>query len=67
MEKDDRYQKGKIYQVVCNVTGKCYIGSTRQTLSARLSGHRDNYNKYLKGGKAFCKSYHIIENDVYKK
>lgn len=34
------YQNAKIYRIVCNVTGKQYIGSTVSTLSTRLCQHK---------------------------
>ena len=66
MKRDNRYQRGKIYKIICNVTGLCYIGSTIQTLSARLGGHRRKYKAYLKGNQKFLKSFDIIKTDDYK-
>lgn len=41
------YQNGKIYKLVSNLTDKIYIGSTTQSLSQRMGGHRKDYkNKY---------------------
>lgn len=34
------YSNGKIYRIVCNETGKQYIGSTTISLAARLSQHK---------------------------
>ena len=34
------YQLGKIYKIVNDVNDKIYIGSTCQTLSSRMGGHR---------------------------
>jgi len=31
---------GKIYKILCNTTGKIYIGSTTQTLEQRLCQHK---------------------------
>ena len=40
------YSKGKIYRIVCNTTGKVYIGSTSQDyLSQRLRKHVEEYKK----------------------
>jgi len=36
------YQNGKIYRVVCEETGRQYIGSTCSTLVKRLSNHKRN-------------------------
>ena len=40
------YSKGKIYKITSkSITGECYIGSTIQTLNARMVGHKTAYNK----------------------
>ena len=49
------YQDGKIYEIVCNITGNRYIGSTVQTLDHRLSQHK----------KSNCSSTEIIDNRDY--
>jgi hypothetical protein len=36
------YHNGKIYRIVCNKTGKQYIGSTVSSLNTRLSQHKRN-------------------------
>ena len=36
----NKYQNGKIYKVVCNITNEVYIGSTRRRLIERLWGHK---------------------------
>ena len=44
------YERGKIYKLVCNKTGKVYIGhTTKQLLSERLAEHRYQYTQYNKG------------------
>ena len=55
-EVDERYENGKIYQIVCNITGEVYIGSTRQDLEYRL-------NKHINDGN--CSSKQIIERGDY--
>jgi hypothetical protein len=45
---ENKYKNGKIYRIVCNVTGLTYIGSTYQTLSQRLIEHRGYYRELLK-------------------
>lgn len=52
------YTNSKIYKIVCNITGECYIGSTTQTLEARLNTHKHSSNS--------CKSKQIIERGDYK-
>ena len=42
------YSKGKVYKIVCNITGKIYVGSTtKEYLSQRLTLHRANYQLFL--------------------
>ena len=36
------YKNGKIYRIVCEETGRQYIGSTCSTLVKRLSNHKTN-------------------------
>ena len=40
IENDPRYEEGKIYKVVCNITGEEYYGSTIKTLKERLRLHK---------------------------
>lgn len=40
------YQNGKIYKITCDETNSVYYGSTVQSLSKRLSQHKEN--KHLK-------------------
>lgn len=60
------YQLGKIYKIVCNVTGNIYIGSTCEpTLARRLAGHRYSYKSYLNGKHDYVTSFKIIQNNDY--
>lgn len=59
------YSKGKVYRIVCNVTGKEYIGSTCQRLSKRLSGHRTDYAAYLRGNHDYVTSFAVLEGGDY--
>lgn len=50
------YSKGKIYKIICNITGDIYIGSTVNTLERRLEQHKcHNHSSKL-----------IIERGDYK-
>jgi hypothetical protein len=61
------YQQGKIYKIVCNITGKVYVGSTcLKFLCQRLANHVALYNLYLKGKKNYMASYDIIEKGNYE-
>jgi HD-like signal output (HDOD) protein len=62
------YQLGKIYKLVCNVTGLVYVGSTcEKTLARRLAGHKDNFKAFTyKTRKCnFVTSFKILENNNY--
>ena len=61
------YAQGKIYKIVCNITGKLYIGHTTQNyLSQRLSQHINQYNSYVKNGIRYVSSFKIIARGDYE-
>jgi arsenate reductase-like glutaredoxin family protein len=61
------YQLGKIYKIICNVTGKQYIGSTCElTIEKRLRTHKNDYKRYVNGKHKYTTSFEIIENENYK-
>ena len=51
----NKYEKGKIYKIVSNYTNEVYIGSTIQSLSQRMAGHRQDFKR------ASCSSALILE------
>lgn len=57
---------GKIYKLVCNVTGMVYYGSTISSLKQRLAEHKSKYKSYLKGKYYYTSSFKIIENGDYR-
>tara|TARA_R110000796_G_scaffold241198_1_gene362513 strand:+ start:113 stop:601 length:489 start_codon:yes stop_codon:yes gene_type:complete len=57
IENDPRYEEGKIYKVVCNITGEEYYGSTIKTLKERLRLHKASRD---------CKSRKIIDRGDYE-
>ncbi len=60
------YSKGKIYKIVCNVTGLVYIGSTCEpTLARRLVGHRSMYTQVLNGTGNKLSSFEVLENNNF--
>ena len=60
------YANGKIYKIVCNVTGLVYIGSTCQRLCERLRGHVSNYKRYLAKKYQKVTSFDVLQNkDFY--
>ena len=54
------YKNSKIYKIVCNTTGKIYIGSTTVLLCKRLAGHVNAYRK----GK-YTSSKEILDGGNY--
>jgi hypothetical protein len=59
------YNEAKIYKIVCNVTNKCYYGSTCSTLKIRLKEHVRCFNKWENGKYHFTTSFDIIKNGDY--
>jgi hypothetical protein len=59
------YANGKIYKIVCNITGDVYYGSTTQALSRRIGKHRSEYKTWLKCGRGNVTSYKIIARGDY--
>ena len=59
------YKKGKIYKIVCNITGKVYIGSTTQSLACRIAGHRISFKRFKEGSGNNMMSFQIIEQGDY--
>jgi hypothetical protein len=44
MEDINKFENGKIYKIVSDLTDKIYIGSTILTLNERLSKHKNKFN-----------------------
>lgn len=63
---ENKYQKSKIYKIVCKATNKIYIGSTcEKYLSDRLKGHRIAY-KYKKDmTNYYCSVFEVLKNNDY--
>jgi hypothetical protein len=58
------YHHSKIYKIVCNDTGKIYIGSTILQIEERLKKHNRDKREY-EGGKPYshrCASYELLDN-----
>ena len=61
------YQLGKIYKIVCRITGEVYVGSTcEKTLARRLVAHRSACSRFLEKqqGSKFS-SFQIIQRGDY--
>ena len=61
------YQLGKIYKIICRITGEVYVGSTcEKTLARRLVAHRSACSRFLEKqqGSKFS-SFQIIQRGDY--
>ena len=61
----ERYENGKIYRMVCNKSGKQYIGSTCQLLSQRLWKHKNHYSRFQEGKHNFYSVFEVLESNDY--
>jgi hypothetical protein len=62
----EKYQKGKVYAIICNKTGRRYVGSTCEpTLARRLAQHVQGFKCWLKNDKGFLTSFDIIKDENY--
>eukprot|EP01050_Picozoa_sp_SAG11_P021856 SAG11_NODE_3981_length_2121_cov_536.604847_3_plen_164_part_00 len=62
------YNNGKIYKIVCNITGLVYVGSTtKPRLSQRLASHVGAYKRYKRGehDSNYVTSFKVLENNDY--
>ena len=55
------YTNGKIYKIWDNSYTKCYIGSTVEELSNRMSHHRKDYKKWLLTQKIYVCSFILFD------
>jgi hypothetical protein len=55
------YSKAKLYKIWSPSTDEIYVGSTIQTLSNRMSGHRTHLKKYKAGKTHYRTSFKILE------
>ena len=61
-----KYEDGKIYRIVCNITGEQYVGSTCETLCRRLAKHKVDYKRWKQGKQTYTTSFQIIERGDYE-
>ena len=61
-----KLDQAKIYKIVDNTNDNIYIGSTCKTLQRRLSYHKSNYKRFLKGLCNNVRSFGILKNNNYK-
>jgi len=57
---------GRVYSIRSHQTTDIYIGSTKQTLSQRITDHRGNYKRYLNKIGNYVTSFEILKyGDAY--
>lgn len=62
----NKYNNGKIYNIVCRKSNDRYIGSTIYELNTRLSGHKHKCKLWKEGKlKEHTTSFDIISNEDY--
>lgn len=59
------FSKGKIYRILCNKTGKQYIGSTIKELRRRIQSHEHDFRNYQKGVGSYITSFQVLESGDY--
>ena len=60
------YKNGKIYTIRSYQTDDIYVGSTLQTLTKRLSKHKDSFKNWNNGKYHYVSSFELIKyDDVY--
>ena len=57
----NRYEHGKIHNIVDVGYNKCYIGSTCEKICRRMERHKTSYNRFLKGKYNKIRSFEIFE------
>ena len=62
----NKLDNSKIYKIVDNTNDNLYIGSTCQSLKRRLSKHKCDYKRFLKGLCTNVTSFDIIKNNDCK-
>lgn len=61
----NKFQNGKIYKIIDNVSNMLYIGSTYKTLKQRMKQHEYNIKKYKNGKYNYCSVFKVLENNNY--
>ena len=66
MAKDSMdYQNGKIYKILNIVDDDCYVGSTTQALSKRMSKHRKDMNSDMKKNRLLYTKMRLLGVDSF--
>ena len=58
---ENKYHRGKIYRITDLGYNQSYIGSTIQSLSVRMAGHRTSFNKYQSNKYGFVTVFNLFE------
>lgn len=66
MEDINKFENGKIYKIVSDLTDKIYIGSTILPLNERLNLHKNKYKTYIDGKYHYVTSFELIKLDSYR-
>jgi hypothetical protein len=60
------YNNGRIYKIICNTTGKVYIGSTTNNLCKRLATHVSGLKRWVNdNSNGYVSSYDVLSNSNY--
>ena len=60
----ERYQNGKIYKLVSDVSDDVYYGSTCLPLAKRLYWHKHNYVRHNKEKYRYTTSFKVLDNGL---
>ena len=61
MESSNKYKTGQIYKIVDVGYNKCYIGSTIEYLSKRMTKHRADYKRYKNEMMNYVCSFQLFD------
>ena len=61
-----KFENGKIYKIVCNITNEVYYGSTILSLKQRETLHKSNLKRYENNFGKNCAAYQIIKRGDYE-
>lgn len=60
----------KIYKIIADLPDgrfMCYIGSTKNKLSDRLKGHRNDFKQYINNSSSgYCSSFELLKKPWYE-
>jgi hypothetical protein len=65
-KKIPNYQNGRIYRIICNVTGEDYISSTTLPLCQRLAHHMQEYKQFMKGTNKHSLLHKVMDGNDFE-